>query len=98
MNDHIVKADDSKPFHTSGYAVVANGNRVGAVSTVTFAQRQQIEKNRQKIGGYNRSAIGRSFAEARARAVTSDASRASSTQGLANSAPISKPQSYDPYR
>jgi hypothetical protein len=58
LNKHIVKNDDNKPFHSNGYAQVANGNRLGAVASVSFNQRQQIEYNRRVVGGYSRSAIG----------------------------------------
>ena len=57
LNKHIV-TDDNQHFHSSGIARVANGNRIGSVSTISFEKRQQIEKNRQKIGSYNRSVIG----------------------------------------
>lgn len=58
LNKHIVKNDDSKPFHSNGYAQVASGDRLGSTASISFDQRQQIEYNRRVIGGYNRSAIG----------------------------------------
>jgi hypothetical protein len=61
LNKHIVKNDDSKPFHSNGYARVANGDQFGAVSNISFNQRQQIEYNRRVICGYNRSAIGSQY-------------------------------------
>jgi len=70
MNKHIVKADDNQPFHTSGYAQIATGNRIGSVSAVSFEQRQKIDLNRQKIAGYNRSVIGRNYGALRAKSVT----------------------------
>jgi hypothetical protein len=101
LNKHIVKADDSKPFHTSGYAVAANGNSIGSVSTVSFEKRLQIDQNRQKIGNYSRSAIANNYQLARPRQVI-----ASSRNNLSvgprvvqklNNAPTAKPQSYNPY-
>ena len=64
LNQHIYKFDDNKPFHSNGYAVAANGDQLGAVSSESFSQRQQINQNRQIVGGYNRSAIGQSYNEA----------------------------------
>lgn len=58
LNKHIVKNDDNKPFHSSGFAQVASGNRVGSVGNTSFSQRQQIENNRRLVYGYNRSVIG----------------------------------------
>lgn len=61
LNKHIAKNDDNKPFHSNGYARVANGDRLGSTDKVSFNQRQQINYNRQFIGGYNSSAIGSSY-------------------------------------
>jgi len=69
MNNHIVKADDNQPFHTSGYAQVATGNRMGSVSTMSFERRQQIEKNRQKINNYRQSVVGSYRTSLRAKSV-----------------------------
>ena len=91
MNKHIVKTDDNQPFHTSGYAQVANGNRVGAVSTMSFERRQQIDQNRQKIGDYRRSTIGRATSEFRPKIVISPIS-ASTKPSL-----VEKPTPYNPY-
>jgi len=96
MNNHIVKADNSKPFHTSGYAVVANGNRVGAVSTMTFAQRQQIENNRQKIAGYGFSAMGRSNGAVQAGPVASGP-RPITSQRPVGITPVPPRPTYNPY-
>ncbi len=64
-NDHIVVADENdSAFHSNSFATVANGNRVGVVSTETFEQRKQREKHRQIIQGYQTSNIGRPFAAA----------------------------------
>ncbi|HPF31006.1 MAG TPA: hypothetical protein PLO25_01710 [Candidatus Saccharibacteria bacterium] len=57
MNKHIVN-DGEKPFHSNGYARVANGNNFGSTSYISFSKRKQIEDNRRLIYGYNRSAIG----------------------------------------
>jgi len=69
MNKHIVKSDDDQTFHTSGYAVAANGSRIGAVSTLTFEQRQQMAQNRKTVKSYNHSAIGSTYATMRAKSV-----------------------------
>ncbi len=66
LNKHIVKSDDNKPFHSNGFAQIAVGNRVGSVGNVSFSQRQQIDRERRLVYGYNRSAIGSAYGVARA--------------------------------
>jgi hypothetical protein len=99
MNKHIVKTDDSKPFHTSGYATVANRDRVGSVSTLSFERRQQIEQNRQRVGNYRQSVIGSSYSSLRPKTVAGAdvTNRAAIMQSPRNSVPAPKPQSYNPY-
>jgi len=58
LNKHIVKFNDIKPFHSSGIAQAASGDRLGSTGNVSFEQRQQIEKNKRLIGNYQRSSIG----------------------------------------
>lgn len=70
LNKHVVTNDTNKPFHSNGYAQVAVGNRVGATSAESFNQRQQIERNRRLIYGYNRSAIGNAYGALRAKPVS----------------------------
>jgi len=60
LNKHIVANDNHKPFHSSGYARVANGDRIGSVSNVSFNQRQRIDNNRQTVDLYKRSVVGSS--------------------------------------
>ena len=67
LNKHIVTNSTSKPFHSSGFAEVANGNHFGAVSKTSFEQRRQIDRNRQAIQGYQRSAIGNAYGVLRAK-------------------------------
>jgi len=69
LNKHIVTNDDNKPLHSSGFAFVANGDRVGAVANTSFDQRQQIDRNRQTIAGYQRSSIGSAYSVLRAKPV-----------------------------
>jgi hypothetical protein len=73
MNNHIVKPDDNKPFHSNGYAEVANANQIGSTTSVSFDQRQAIERNRQIIENYNRSAIGAAYGVMRAKPVAEKA-------------------------
>ena len=81
MNNHIVKIDDDKPFHSNGYAVIANGDQIGATSNVSFQQRQEIDRNRQIIENYHRSSIGNAYGVMRAKPVVqSAASRTSMRQ------------------
>lgn len=60
LNKHIVKNSNDSLFHSSGFAQVASGNRLGSDGDITFEQRQRIEKNRKLIGSYQRSTIGQS--------------------------------------
>jgi hypothetical protein len=58
MNKHIASDKNSKPFHSHGYAEVANGNSIGSTSSISFEQRQLIDLNRQLVDNYGRSNIG----------------------------------------
>ena len=69
LNKHIVKIDDSKPFHSNGYAQVANGDKIGSTANISFEQRQLIDRNRIIINNYNRSAIGSTYGVLRAKPV-----------------------------
>ncbi len=73
MNSHIVKPDDNKPFHSNGYAEIANANQIGSTSSLTFERRQSIESNRQVIGSYKRSSIGTTYSVMRAKPVAEKA-------------------------
>lgn len=67
LNKRIVKTDSGSPFHSNGFAQAANGNHFGAVSNMSFQQRRQIDRNRQAIQGYQRSAIGSTYGAMRAK-------------------------------
>lgn len=72
LNKHIVKNDNNKPYHSSGYAIIAHGDRIGSTSTESFNQRQQINQERKVIDGYHRSNIGRTYGALKARSVAGD--------------------------
>lgn len=57
MNKHLVKEDDSKPVHSSGFAQVASGDRIGSTSTTSFSERQKIEAARKYIQNYRSSLL-----------------------------------------
>lgn len=57
INQHIVKNDDNKPLHSSGFAVVANGNHIGSTDSTSFSDRQKIEASRQFIQNYKSSLL-----------------------------------------
>ena len=57
LNKHIITSDTNKPFHSNGFAIVANGDHFGATDNTTFEQRKQISRNRRIINDYKRSAI-----------------------------------------
>ena len=67
LNKHIVTNNTNKPFHSSGFAEAANGNHFGAVSKTSFEQRRQIDRNRQAIQNYQRSAVGNAYGVLRAK-------------------------------
>ena len=92
INKRLIKIDE-RPFHTSAYAQTINAGRVGAASTVSFERRQQIDNNRQKIGSYRYSDIGRSFGALCAKPVSSGPTGI----GRTSSAPAEKPKPYNPY-
>lgn len=70
MNKHIVKVDDGgKPFHSHGYAQVAHGDQIGSTTSISFEQRQSIDRNRRIIDNYSRSTIGSSYGALRAKPV-----------------------------
>ena len=72
LNNHIVKTDDNKPFHSNGYAVVARGDQIGSTAGISFEQRQVIDRNRRIIDNYNRSTIGSTYGVLRAKPVTKE--------------------------
>lgn len=59
MNINQFMNNTEKPFHSSGYADVANGGAFGSVSAQSFEQRARIERNRQSVRRYHDSHIGR---------------------------------------
>lgn len=69
LNKHLVEYDNTKLFHNSGFAVVANANHFGSTSDTSFDQRQQIERNRQLVASYQRSTLGNSHSVLRAKPV-----------------------------
>jgi len=69
LNKYIITGDNSKSFHSSGLAKVANGNRIGSAAPVSFNQRRQVDDNRRIINVYSRSTIGNSFNRIRPRPV-----------------------------
>jgi len=109
LNKHIVNDNSSKPFHSNGFARIANGNRIGSVASTSFNQRRQVDDNRRMVGVYSRSAIGNMHGVIRARTVSRQAiklkrvNRASTLQrhnstgriNLTVNVPAKK--TYDPY-
>ena len=53
--------DANKPFHSNGYAEVANGLSIGAASAETFQQRYRIDQNRKIIPQYRNSLIASAY-------------------------------------
>jgi hypothetical protein len=50
-----------RPFHSSGYAKVSQGNTLGSTNAQTFGDRAHIEKNRSAINGYRASMVGQGY-------------------------------------
>jgi hypothetical protein len=96
LNKHIFKNDDNKPFHSNGYAQVANGNHLGATANISFNQRQQVDYNRRIIGGYNRSTIGSAYGVLRAKPVINPRP-VLRQRGSVAARPRPSLQSYNPY-
>lgn len=71
LNKYVINNDNSKPFHSSGFARIANGDRVGSTGGDSYSQRQQIDNNRRIIYGYNRSVIGSAYSVLRAKSALS---------------------------
>ena len=69
LNKHIVTNDSYKPFHSNGFAQIANGNNVGSVSRTSFEQRRLMDRNRQVIDGYRRSSVGNAYGVLRAKPI-----------------------------
>jgi len=61
LNKHLVKNDDTKPFHSNGFAIVANGDRFGSTDNTSFEQRKQMSHNRKIITGYQRLEVADSL-------------------------------------
>ncbi len=70
LNKYIVNPEPGKPFHSNGYANVANGGRIGSLSPTSFNDRQRIEQTRRAVGSYNRSIVGQAYGVQRAKTVT----------------------------
>lgn len=75
----------NKPFHSHGYASAANGQGIGAVSAETYAQRQQMHRNRQLVRGYQESHLANgNYREAGLKADTTVSSESDRSDGLAS--------------
>lgn len=77
MNKHIVTNEESgaTPFHTHGFAKVASGDRLGAVSPTSFEERIKLENSRKLVGGYRRSALGSTYNPTRPRVAGPNSTR-----------------------
>lgn len=75
----------NKPFHSHGYASAANSEGIGAVSAETYAQRQQMQRNRQLVRGYQESHLANgNYREAGLKADATVSSESDRTDGLTN--------------
>lgn len=68
LNKHIV-TDDKNPFHSHGFAKLANGEQIGSSANISFSERLKLENNRQLVGGYNKSSIGNTYGAIRPKTV-----------------------------
>jgi len=69
LNKHIITNENSNPLHSSGFAIVASGDKLGVTSAVSFNQRQQIDRNRRVVDGYQRSTLGNAYGVLRVKPV-----------------------------
>lgn len=71
MLKFIMKEKTKDVIHSSAYAQAQNGGNMGAASTQSFAERQKINQNRQRIRGYNDSrVVSQAFASSGVKAKT----------------------------
>lgn len=73
LNKHIYNNNNSRVFHSNGYADVANKNSFGSDGNVSFSQRKIIEQNRHAVPVYGSSAIGNAYSKDRTRPVVNNA-------------------------
>lgn len=59
MNIGKFTNNSEKPFHSSGYAKVANGDAIGSTSSESFSQRRMINRYRRAVGNYGDSHVAR---------------------------------------
>ena len=50
-----------RPFHSSGYAKVSQGNTIGSTNSQSFGDRTSVERNRSSINGYRASMVGQGY-------------------------------------
>lgn len=60
--------DDLDLFHSNGFAR-ATGNKLGAVSTETFAKRTELNNKRNLVSDYRFSNMGNSYAAVSAKPI-----------------------------
>jgi|GEM_PF-390566 len=79
LNKHIYKNNDSRVFHSNGYAEVANKNSFGTDGNIPFGQRRQIDQNRHVVPGYRNSSIGNAHGQVRINTVPGEINRRTQT-------------------
>jgi hypothetical protein len=57
--DKLNNNEPEKPFHSSGYAEVANGGSIGSTNSQTFNQRYAADQDRTFVRKYRDSHIAR---------------------------------------
>lgn len=68
-NKNIATSDDDlELFHSNGFAR-AIGNKLGAVSTETFAKRTELNNKRNLVSDYRFSNMGNSYAAVSAKPI-----------------------------
>lgn len=68
-------SDKSQILHTSGYARVGRGTKIGSTSNQTFQQRIEMTQQERTIAGYRRSAIGAQRGSLRAKQATPESTQ-----------------------
>ena len=57
IKKYIIKDNKEDVFHTSAYSKAQSGSSMGSSSSMSFNDRLAIDRNRQKVQGYQNSSI-----------------------------------------
>jgi hypothetical protein len=87
-----------RPFHSSGYAKVSQGNTMGSTNSLTFGDRVSIEKNRTSVNGYRASMVGQGYVHQNMQSRSGSALSSRSTTFSRRPGGVVKPQPRQAFR